>query len=150
MMNQRRFDERGASLIELMVVLVIIGIMVAYAGEGFVAAAAKEQRHAVSEEVATELRAARALALTRRQAVRVVFHLEERTVDSEWANAPGSIIRHYDFRRRGATIEGLSNGPNVVFYPSGRSATPTTVRFRNHQGQQWMLTVSLTGRVTIK
>lgn len=143
-------NERGASLIELSMVMGLIGLMLVFAGEGFVAAAARTQGQAVAAEMAAELRAARHLALLRRERVRVRFAQEQARVLTEQADGAGAKLRQYDFQNRGVVVERLSNGPSIVFYPSGRAATPTTITLRNNRQESWLITVSLTGRVSIQ
>lgn len=142
-------SERGASVVELIMAMGLVGLMLAFAGEGFVAAASQQQGHAVTAELAAELRAARYLSMTRRERVRVRFEPGGATVVTERADAPGTRLRQYDFRKTGLVVERLSNGPSVVFYPSGRAASPTTITLESHRHEQWRLTVSLTGRVAI-
>ena len=142
--------ERGGSMIELMMVLGIIGMVTMFAGEGFVSAAADKQRQAVTQEVAAELRAARFLAMTQRHAVRVIFETEEHRVLTEWADLPDSVFRRYEYATKPLRITRLSAGPSVVFYPSGRSATATTITMHDRKGAYSAMMVSLTGRITIK
>ncbi|TAJ31442.1 MAG: hypothetical protein EPO64_02415, partial [Nitrospirae bacterium] len=66
-------SERGASVVELILAMGLVGLMLAFAGEGFVAAASQQQGHAVTAELAAELRAARYLSMMRRERVRVRF-----------------------------------------------------------------------------
>lgn len=142
--------ERGGSMIEMMMVLGIIGMMTMFAGEAFVSAAGDKQRQAVTQEVAAELRAARFLAMTQRHAVRVVFETEAHRILTEWADLPDSVFRRYEYASKNLRITRLSAGPSVVFYPSGRSATATTITLHDRRGTYSAMTVSLTGRVTIK
>jgi len=141
--------ERGASLIEVILVVGLVGLMVAFAGESFVGATSRYHDKSVTTELAAELRTARHLAITRREPVRVVFESEGTRVRTERANAPGLPLRYYEYSGRGIVVERLSNGPSVVFYPSGRAATPTTITLRNTRQLRWQLTVSLTGRVSL-
>ena len=143
-------NERGTSLVELIMVMGLIGLMLVFAGEGFVAAASRQQGHVVAAELASELRAARHLALLRRERVRVRFEPDQAAVVVERADKPGVPLRRYDYRSKNVVVERLSNGPSVMFYPSGRSATPTTITLRNNRHEQWQLTVSLTGKVSIQ
>lgn len=143
-------NERGTSLVELIMVMGLIGLMLVFAGEGFVAAASRQQGHVVAAELAAELRAARYLALLRRERVLVRFEPDQARVVAERADVPGAPIRQYDYRNKNVAVERLSNGPSVMFYPSGRAATPTTITLRNNRDEQWRLTVSLTGRVSIQ
>ncbi len=143
-------QERGTSLVEVIMVMGLVGVMLAFAGQSFVAAASRQQGKAVATELAAELRAAHYLAIKRREQVRVVFESESGRVRTERADAPQTPLRQYDFRERGVVVEQLSNGSSVVFYPSGRSATPTTVTLRNNRNERWQLTVSIIGRVSIQ
>lgn len=142
-------NERGSSLVELIVVLGVVGMLAGLIGVSVAAAAARYQGKAVATELASELRAARYLALVRRERVRVVFDPERMQIRTEPADRPNETIRQYDYQGKGIVFERLSNGPSLVFYPSGRAATPATIIFRNRQMERWHLTVSLTGRVSL-
>jgi type IV fimbrial biogenesis protein FimT len=45
-------------------------------------------------------------------------------------------------------VEEPTAGPELLFHPSGRSVTPTTIRVRDSQGRETTFTVSITGRVS--
>ena len=143
-------QERGASLIEVVLVLGLVGVTLAFAGESFVSAAMRQQGRAVTTELAAELRAAHALAIKRREPVRVVFEPDTSKVRTEPAGAPQAPLRQYDYGGRGVIVEGLSGGSSVVFYPSGRAASPTTITLRTTRQERWQLTVSIIGRVSIQ
>ncbi len=143
--------QRGVSLTELMVVLGLVSLSVTLTLESFVAATTRHQAHAVTAELAAELRTARHLAITRRQRVRVVFEPETARVRTEAPDAGGALLRPLaDYTDKGIVVEGLSNGAAVTFYPNGRAASPTTITLRNGRQQRWQLTVSMTGRVAIQ
>lgn len=139
-------DQHGRTLIELMTVLAIVGVLVCLS-DGFVSAATRYQAKAVRADVAAELRAARHLAMSGREKVRVVFDSSMSHLRTELVDAPHSVLRSYSFSGKDITVQALSNGPSVTFYPSGRTATPNTVTFVNRQGERWRMTVSITGRV---
>ncbi|MFM8552290.1 MAG: Tfp pilus assembly protein FimT/FimU [Nitrospiraceae bacterium] len=141
-------SERGASLVELVVVMGLAGLLAGLVGVTAAAAAARYQGKATATELAMELRAARYLALVRRERVRVVFEPERMRIRTEPADRPNETIREYDYRGKGLVFERVPGGQSLVFYPSGRSATPSTIIFRNRQMERWQLTVSLTGRVS--
>jgi type IV fimbrial biogenesis protein FimT len=141
-------NEQGKSLVELVMVVGLVGLMVAMTGQSLVAATARQQGHTVAVELANELRAARYLALIRREPMRVVFEPGEARIRVESAAVPGQPIREYDFKKKGVTVERLTNGPAVVFYPSGRAASATTITLRNARQERWQLTVSLVGRIS--
>lgn len=142
--------ERGASLIELMVVMGLLGMVSAVGVESFVTSLLGHSDQGVTTELAAELRAARSLAISRREPVRVAFVAGQALVLTEPVGAPGTILRQYDHRRSGVVVERLSSGSSVVFYPSGRAATPATITLRNTRLERWQLTVSLTGRVSFQ
>jgi type IV fimbrial biogenesis protein FimT len=142
--------ERGAGLVEIMVVLGVAGLVAALGVEGLGGMLARSQGRAGAAELAGELRAARTHAMLRRERVRVLFEPEQSAVRVESADQPGRVLRLLSLRERQVTIEDVSNGPAILFQPSGRTATPTTVTLRNRRGARWRLTVTITGRVTIQ
>jgi type IV fimbrial biogenesis protein FimT len=141
--------ERGASLVELVMVMGLVGILTAVTGEGLVSAALSRQSYAVVTDVAAELRAARYLAVFRRERLRVVCVPGGTSIRIERADVPGGVLRTYHFPARGTVIDHVSNGPAIYFQASGRAASPTTVMLRDDRGRRWAVTVSLTGRVSI-
>lgn len=141
-------NEQGKSLIEIIMVMTLILVMTAFSGAGLLAATAKSKGRAVATELANELRAARYLAIMRREPLRVVLQPGTATMRVEPLLAPGQKIREYDFREQGVTVESLSNGAGILFHPSGSAASPTTITLKNRQQERWRLTVSLIGRVS--
>jgi prepilin-type N-terminal cleavage/methylation domain-containing protein len=143
---EETMDQRGVTLIELITVLAIVGIMVCLS-DGFVSAATRYQAKTVRTELAAELRAARHLAMSERQKVRVVFDSSVPAIRTELVNAPYTVLRSYNFSGKDISVETLSNGPFVTFYSNGRTATPNTVTLMNSRGERWRMTVSITGRI---
>jgi type IV fimbrial biogenesis protein FimT len=141
-------QEQGWSLTELLIVLAIIGIMAGLAGPSYKVLAAKVQARSATIEIASELRLARQLAMARRERLRVVFDREGRTITLRRADAEG-ILHIYDYADKGVIVEEPSSGPELLFHPSGRSVTPTTIRVRDSQGRETIFTVNITGRVSI-
>lgn len=140
-------QEKGWSLTELLIVLTIMGILVAMAGPGYQAVAARVQARSVTAEIASELRLARQLAMAKRERLRVIFDQTARTITLQRADVE-EILHVYQYADRGVIVEEPTAGPEVIFYPSGRAATPTTIRVRDSQGQETTFTVSITGRVS--
>ncbi len=143
-------DQRGASLTELMMVLGFMGLVGAMAGESFVAMAGRQQNRAAVAEVAAELRAARQLAIVRREPMRVRAGSAVPALIIEPADTPGLMIRRYDYGQRGVALEGSIRTKGILFYPSGRTATPSSVTIRNAKQEEWRITVSLLGRVSVQ
>jgi type IV fimbrial biogenesis protein FimT len=141
-------NEQGKSLIEIVIVMALVVIMTASTGVGLMAAVARQQGRVVATDLADELRAARYLAIMRREPVRVVLEPGATSMRVEPASAPGQKIREYDFRGKGVTVERLSSDAGIVFHPSGRAASPATITLANRQQERWQLTVSLIGRVS--
>ena len=140
--------EEGKSLIEIVMVMALVLVMSAFTGAGLMAATAKQRGRVVATDLANELRAARYLAIMRREPIRVVLEPGTATMRVEPARTPGQKIREYDFREKGLTIERLSSGTDILFQPSGRAASPATITLTNRQQERWQLTVSLIGRVS--
>lgn len=138
----------GKTLAELMVVLGIIGLATLLAIPNFLGLNSNTQLQCTTEELASELRLAKQLALTNRDRVRVVLDVGQEELTTHLVH--GNITHHvYRYGGKGLVIEEPSTGPEIQFHPSGRSATATTIHLRNKEGQTRKLTVSITGRVSI-
>jgi type IV fimbrial biogenesis protein FimT len=147
MSREFQTQEQGWSLTELLIVLAIMGIVAALAGPSYQILAARVQARSVTLEIASELRLARQLAMARRERLRVIFDRDGRTITLQRADAEG-ILHVYQYAEKGAIVEEPTAGPEILFHPSGRSATPTTIRVRDSQGRETTFTVSITGRVS--
>jgi type IV fimbrial biogenesis protein FimT len=148
MSGQSLRQEQGWSLTELFIVLAIMGIVAALAGPSYQLLAARGQARSATLEIASELRFARQLAMARRERLRVVFDREGRTITLRRADAEG-VLRVYGYADKGVVVEEPTAGPELLFHPSGRSVTPTTIRVRDSQGRETTFTVSITGRVSV-
>jgi len=140
--------EEGKTLVELMIAVAIIGIVSSLSSPSLSDLHVRVQTRSVTEEIASELRLARQLAMTHRDRVRVVFDLEREALESQFVDS--ATTHHvFTYSNRGVFIAEPSAGPEIVFHPSGRSATATTISLRNSQGEVQQVTVSITGRVSI-
>lgn len=138
----------GKTLTELMVVVAIIGMVVTMAVPNYSVLNTRNQLRCTTEELASELRGARQLAMTYRDRVRIVVDLGHQVVTTEFIN--NATTHHaYHYGGKGIVIEEPSAGPEILFHPSGRSAGATTIQLHNLEGQTQQLTVSITGRISI-
>jgi len=108
----------------------------------------KGQARSAIAEIASELRLARQLAMARRERLRVIFDREGRTIMLRRADAE-DILDVYQYADKGVVVDEPTAGPELLFHPSGRSASPTTIRVRDSQGRETTFTVSITGRVSV-
>ena len=139
--------EQGWSLTELLTVLAIMGILAVLAWPSYQTIAARVQARSATSEIASELRLARQQAMARRERLRVIFDREGRTISLRLGDDE-AILHVYHYADKGVVVEEPTAGPELLFYPSGRSATPTTIRVRDSQGRETTFTVSITGRVS--
>jgi type IV fimbrial biogenesis protein FimT len=147
MPRELQIREQGWSLTELLIVLAIMGILAALAWPNYQTTAARVQARSAASEIASELRLARQLAMARREPLRVIFDREGRTISLRCAGAE-AILHVYHYADKGVVVDEPTAGPELFFYPSGRAATPTTIRVRDSQGRETTFTVSITGRVS--
>ncbi|HEY5932608.1 MAG TPA: GspH/FimT family pseudopilin [Nitrospira sp.] len=140
--------QEGKTLTELMVVVGIIGMLSIMAVPNFLTFHSRTQVRATTEEIASELRLAKQLALTSHDRVRIVIDMEQQELVTQFVNG-GATHHAYRYAGKGLVIDEPSAGPEIVFHPSGRSATATTIQLRSKEGQIQKLTVSITGRVSI-
>lgn len=148
-MQTRASDEHGFSLMELVTIVAIIGVAAALAVPDVLALSRRIQTDVFARELASELRQARQLAMTQRDRVFLTVDRAERALFAQvgQARVPHHVFSYAD---RAMELDEPSAGPELMFHPSGRSATATTIHFHNAQGQTGTITVSLTGRVSIQ
>ena len=139
----------GFSFVELLVTVSIMGIMSGLALPNLNALKVRVQTDLFAKELASELRWARQWAISKQDRVRLVFDQERQAIV---AQVGSDRVPHHElsYQHKGLEVDEPSAGPDVVFHPSGRSATATTIQFRNGQGQAHTITVSLTGRVIVR
>lgn len=140
--------QEGKTLTELMVVLAIIGIITTMATPNYSVLNSRSQIRCTTQEIASELRLARQLAMTYRDRVRIVVDLDRQALTTQLVNTE-TTHHAYHYGGKGIVIEEPSAGPEIVFHPSGRSASATTIQLHSLEGQTQQLTVSITGRVSI-
>jgi type IV fimbrial biogenesis protein FimT len=86
--------------------------------------------------------------MTYRDRVRIIVDQEQQALTTQFVN---SATTHHIYRYggKGIVIEEPSAGPEILFHPSGRSASATTIELHSLEGQTQQLTVSITGRVSL-
>ena len=140
--------QEGNTLTELMVVVGIVGIVSTMAVPNFMTLNSRTQVRGTAEEIASELRLAKQLAITNHDRVCIFIDMERQELVTQFVNR--GITHHvYRYGGKGLVIEEPSAGPEIVFHPSGRSATATTIQLHSQEGQTKKLTVSITGRVSV-
>ena len=92
---------------------------------------------------------ARQLAMARHERIRVVVDVEQSELRTECMDCGASLLRRYEFRHKGTTVESMTTKPELIFQPSGRSATATTMVLVDGRRAPHQITVSITGRVTL-
>lgn len=142
-------NERGVSLVELCTVLAIMAIVTGVSLPGWAALVAKHRQRAVVTEIASELRMARQLAMARHERIRVVVSAERSELRMECLDCETGVLRRYEFARTGTVIDSMSTRPEILFQPSGRSATATTMVLVDSRQVTHQVTVSITGRVAV-
>jgi type IV fimbrial biogenesis protein FimT len=136
----------GKTLSELLVVLGLVAVVAALAVPNFSLLHSRTHMRTVTQDIASELRLARQLAMTSKDRVRLIFDRERRAIVAELVEAART---HHVYRYEGIELEEPTAGPAIVFHPSGRSASATTIALRHRDGHVQKLTVSLTGRVSL-
>jgi len=140
-------SERGATLIEVAVATAIAAFLLLLSAEGFGAAMTRTQGRSAAAELSGVLRTARHAAMMQRQPVQVAFSADGTTVTVAGAERFG--LSQYDLGTKAVHVESLSGGRTVTFYPSGRSASPTTIQLTNTSADRWRITVAMTGRIVV-
>lgn len=136
----------GRSLLELVVVLAIVGIMASMAGPSFQSLNARLQARTATAEIASTLRMARQLAMARRERLLMRFDLPGKTISLRRADAD-AILTVYRYGDKGIVVDEPTAGCELLFHPSGRSATASTIVIHDRDNRRTTITVSLNGRV---
>jgi len=141
--------QEGHTLLELLLVLAVIGLLTVMAVPNLRALHSRIQLKSVTEEIAAELRLARQMARTQRD--RVVVNFDQGREAFETRQDNGATPHHlYRYAGKGVVVDEPSAGPEILFHPSGRSATATTIRLHHRDGQVQVMTIGITGRVNIQ
>jgi len=148
-------SEKGFSLTELMIVMVITGILSGLASVSFLSQLPHHRLNGAARDLVSDLRWARQLALAERQPVSVVLDLEADRYQIERRSGPGipvGWVRDLQDRRQGfgeIDLVSSSGGPTLTFYPQGTTDSWTTILLRSHSGEERRITVVATGRIKI-
>jgi type IV fimbrial biogenesis protein FimT len=138
----------GKSLMELVVIVTIVGIMAAMAGPGYHAMNARMEGRTATAEIASTLRMARHLAMANRERLLMRFDLSGKTITLQRADAEG-VLNVYRYGDKGIVVEEPTGGCDLLFHPSGRSASASTIVIHDRDNRRTTVTLSLTGRVVI-
>ena len=147
--------QKGFSLIELLIVMVITGIFSGLASVSFSSQLPHYRLNHAARDIVSDLRWARQLALTERQPISVVLDLERERYQIERRSQPGIPIGWVrDLLDRGQgygeiDLVSSSGGRTLTFYPQGTTNSWTTIILRNRFGEQRQITLVATGRVKL-
>lgn len=90
--------QEGKTLMELMVVVAIIGMVAMMAIPNYSIINSRSQIRCTTEEIASELRLARQLAITYRDRVRIVVDREQQALTTQFVN---SATSHHTYHHGG-------------------------------------------------
>ena len=146
--KDRLRDDGGKTMMELMIVMALVGIVAGMGVPNFLMLQSRINLYSLTQEIASEIRLARQLAMTERNRIRIVFDGDQQIMVTEPVNGR-TTSRIYRYGGKGVQIDEPSAGAEIFFHPSGRSATPTTIHLRGKDGHMRKLTVGITGRVSV-
>lgn len=120
--------DRGFTVIELLIVVVLLGIVLGIGAEGFRSFARGKSVHRAAEAVAAEVELARLYALQRREPVEMVFDEPGRSYAIRVASS-GDTLRTRSFRGGDLplTVLDVGSGDRLEFSPRGLLAGGSTV-----------------------
>ena len=153
-------DQAGFQLIELMVVLVVIGVVLASAVPSFSTRNARARAEGQARDLSSRMQMARQLALTKRVPYRMVvdesnleYYFERQDDDSTWTQDPDETYTVEGVDGFSATIGGSEAGDEVFFETRGTIAdanAPAEFVFVSTNGDSAAVSMVRTGRCTVR
>jgi type II secretion system protein H len=150
----------GFQLIELMVVLVIVGIVMAVALPDVGGRNQWNRMEGAARIFSARLQTARALAVSRRVPYRVTvspmgnsYFIERADTDSTWVLEPNEVYAVEGVDQMEVDIDGDTDSVTVVLEPRGtvqEGDAPALVRFLDAHSDTAEVSLVRTGRVTVR
>jgi len=166
-----RYQERGFTLVELMIVIAIIAILAAIAAPNYQNFMAQRRLNGAARQIMSDLMHARMQAVSQNIKVAVGFpnfsdHVNysiyydsngdgtvagslatDGTVSGTETN-PNAITKNVSQDYYDVTVSSSSSPPRVIFHVRG-TANGATIKVRNTAGEKVITVASVTGRVKI-
>ena len=150
----------GFTLLEVMVVVVIFGIILAVAMPDMGRRTEWNRLEGAARSLSTRLQTTRALAVSRRVPYRVVldpeamsYAIERRDTDSTWVRDPDVDYAVEGIEEMQVEIGEDTDAVDVVMEPRGTvlaEDAPAMVRFLGSRGDSAVVSLVRTGRVTVR
>ncbi len=140
--------QAGFSLIELLVVIILIGLVLAVAATSFAGSLDSVKVRRAAKDVASALRYTRGQAIVKREEQTMSINVDERVYTAP-LRKPVDLPEDIDVKLRTATSDIVDNSTGRIrFFPDGSSTGGRiTIIAGNHE---WQVNVAwLTGEVTV-
>lgn len=142
-MMLRLQKERGVSMLEMMIVVVVIGLLAAISVPNFSGAIKKMKFDNEGRDMVSTLRYARSAAITLQQPIGVIFNTDEKKIQTflDRVNPGSNVFESGDSVLRTDSLEvnvsyfGTTfSGQTVVFQPDGRASAGGYVMAYSYSG----------------
>jgi len=144
-----RLQEGAFTIIELVIVMMIVGVLAAFATPRLSRWLAITGVDAAAREIATELQLGKMRAISQNTRYRISFNTENNTYQVQ-KYVTGTWQDVGDPKLLPAGVDLVSATTTPTFKTLGTTLAGATIRLRNAQGRTRTITVSLTGRVKVK
>jgi type II secretory pathway pseudopilin PulG len=146
----RTSNERGFTLIELAIILVVMGIVAIFAVPSVGLLSQSHQLKAATENVAAQIRVAREKAIATSPPNGIMFHVNTSYLGTDYHMHNNGVIDITFKLPKGISFDPVSNGASTTMMKDGTASNSMTLVLQDRRGNRDTVSVLMSGLVLTK